>query len=175
MKVGLLRHFKVDLKYPRKLLLSYDEVFKWYEQYGKADVVVKPVDISKGSWGKCYASPLHRADVTTRSVYKGEVTVLNDLMELDILPILKGTRRKPFLLWGLMLKIRSTQKNHITEEFEKKLSVFLDNLLAENKCDVLVISHGFVMTYLQQELRKKGFKGKGFRIPDYNKVYIYEN
>ncbi|MCC6866078.1 MAG: histidine phosphatase family protein [Ignavibacteria bacterium] len=175
MKIGLIRHFKVNLKYPKKLLLSYNEVFEWYVKYGTADVVVKKIDLSGGDWNKCYASPLLRSEITAKSVYKGEITVLDDLKELDVLPVLKGTSPKPFLLWGLMLKIKSTKKNHITHEFEKKLSAFLDKMLSENNCDVLVISHGFVMTFLQKKLRENGFKGNGFFIPDYNKVYIYKN
>lgn len=175
MKIGLLRHFKVKLKFPVKPLLSYDEVFGWYEKYNTADVEVKDVDLTGGNWQKCYASPLHRAQVTTKSVYKGEVSVKEVLKELDVLPVLKGTSRKPFLVWGLMLKVHSTRKNYITEKFESGLSAFLDEILQNDKCDVLLICHGFVMTYLQQELRKKGFKGSGFLVPKYGKVYVYEN
>lgn len=174
MKIGLLRHFKVKLKYPRKPLISYDEVYKWYENYGIADVDVKKVDLRGVDWKKCYASPLHRAAKTTESVYKNEVTVINDLKELDVLPLLKNKRRMPFLLWGLMLKIKSTQKNEITIEFENKISAFLDKMLKENSCDILIISHGFVMTFMQQELKKKGFKGEHFLVPAYNKIYIHE-
>lgn len=175
MKIGLLRHFKVKLKYPRKILLSYDEVFNWYVEYNRAEVDVKNVDISGGNWQKCYASPLHRAQVTVKNVFNGDITVIEELKELDILPVLKGTRRKPFLLWGLMLKIHSTRKNYITEKFEAGLSSFLEEILNNHKCDVLLVCHGFVMTYLQQELRKKGFNGSGFLVPAYGKVYIYEN
>lgn len=175
MKIGLIRHFKVKLKYPRKLLLSYDEVYNWYIEYNRADVEIKNVDLSGGNWKKCFASPLHRAQVTVNSVYNGDVTVIEALKELDVLPVLKGTRRKPFLIWGLMLKIHSTRKNYITEKFEAGLSAFMDEILAGDKCDTLLFCHGFVMTYLQQELRKKGFKGSGFLIPAYGKVYVYEN
>ena len=73
MKIGLLRHFKVDLKYPRKPLLSYEEVFAWYEKYNSADVIIKNVDLSRGKWDKCYASPLPRADVTSKTVYKKNI------------------------------------------------------------------------------------------------------
>jgi len=175
LKIGLLRHFKVKLKYPKKPLLSFEEVTAWYDKYNTADVEVKKVDLSGGNWQKCYASPLYRAQITTKASYNGEVNVTEVLKELDVLPVLKGTRRKPFLIWGLWLKIHSTRKNHITEKFESGLSVFLDEILKNHKCDVLLICHGFVMTYLQQELRKKGFKGGGFFIPAYGKVYVYEN
>ncbi|MBE2219790.1 MAG: histidine phosphatase family protein [Ignavibacteria bacterium] len=175
MKIGLLRHFKVKLKYPKKPLLSFDEVTAWYDKYNAAEVEIKKVDLSGGNWQKCYASPLHRAQVTTKASYNGDVNVVEVLKELDVLPVLKGTRRKPFLIWGLWLKIHSTRKNHITEKFESGLSAFLEDILKNDKCDVLLICHGFVMTYLQQELRKKGFKGGGFLIPAYGKVYVYEN
>ncbi len=175
MKIGLLRHFRVKLKYPRKPLLAYDEVFSWYEKYNNADVEIKTVDLTGGNWQKCYASPLHRAQVTVSSVYKSDVVVIDALKELDVLPVLKGTRRKPFLIWGLMLKIHSTRKNHITEKFEAGLSAFLNETLNKDKFDVLLVCHGFVMTYLQKELRKKGFTGRGFKIPAYGKVYVYDN
>ncbi len=174
MKIGLLRHFKVDLKYPRKPLLSYEEVFAWYEKYNSADVIIKNVDLSRGKWDKCYASPLPRADVTSKTVYKKNIIVDDRLKELDVLPVLKGTMKKPFLLWGLLLKIRSTQQNSITVEFETKVSEFLEEILKKETCDVLLVCHGFVMTFLQKELNKKGFKGDSFFIPDYNKVYVYE-
>lgn len=175
MKIGLIRHFKVKLKYPWKLLLTYDEVYNWYVKYNSAEVDVKNVALNSGNWKKCYVSPLYRAQVTVKSVYKGDFTVIEALKELDVLPVLKGSRRKPFLIWGLMLKIHSTRKNFITEKFEAGLSAFLDEILIVDKCDVLLVCHGFVMTYIQQELRKKGFKGNGFWVPAYGKVYIYEN
>lgn len=174
MKIGLLRHFKVNLKYPRHILVTYDEVFNWYEKYGTADVLIKDVDMCGVEWQKCFASPLKRASVTSKTVYKGEITVVDELKELDVLPVLKGTRRKPFLLWGLMLKIRSTQSNYITQEFEAKVSAFLEGILKNNNCDILIVCHGFVMTYMQKLLMEKGFKGKNFFIPNYNKIYIYE-
>ena len=174
MKIGLLRHFKVKLKFPGKLLVSYDEVFKWYENYGTAEVEVKDVDLCGVDWKKCYSSPLYRAAITTGSVYKKEVTVIDDLKELDALPLLNKKSRMPFLLWGLMLKIKSTQKNDITNEFESKISDFLNDMLKNNSDDVLIISHGFVMTFIQKELKKKGFKGDNFFVPAYGKVYLYE-
>ncbi len=174
MKIGLLRHFKVKLKYPGKFLVSYDEVFKWYEKYGTAEVEVKDVDLLGVNWGKCYSSPLYRAAKTTEAVYKNEVTVINDLKELDVLPLLNKKRKMPFLLWGLFLKIKSTQQNEITNEFESKISAFLNDILKDNNCDVLIISHGFVMTFIQKELKKKGFKGMNFLVPAYNKVYLHE-
>ncbi len=174
MKIGLLRHFKVNLKYPRKFLIAYDDVFSWYEKYNSAEVLVKSVDMSGGNWEKCYASPLYRASVTSKAVYKGEINVIDDIKELDVLPVLKGTRRKPFLIWGLMLKVRSTQRNYITDEFESKVSAFLEGMLKNDNCDVLIVCHGFVMTYMQKVLKQKEFKGKSFFIPRYNKIYVYE-
>lgn len=174
MIIGILRHFKVKLKYPRKFLISYDEVFKWYEEYGTAEVEVKKVDLLGVNWNKCYSSPLYRAAKTTESVYKNEVTVINDLKELDVLPLLNKKRRMPFLLWGLLLKIKSTQRNEITNEFENKISAFLNEILKDNRSNVLLISHGFVMTFIQNELKNKGFKGMNFLVPAYNKVYLHE-
>ncbi|MEO8512692.1 MAG: histidine phosphatase family protein [Ignavibacteria bacterium] len=174
MKIGLLRHFKVKLKFPGKVLVTYDEVFNWYEKYGTADIEVKHVDLSGGDWKKCYASPLFRAKKTTEAVYKKEVSVINELKELDVLPLLNKKRRMPFIFWGLMLKIKSTQRNYITDEFESKISAFLDQMLKDNSGDVLIISHGFVMTFIQKELKKKGFKGASFLVPNYNRIYIYE-
>jgi broad specificity phosphatase PhoE len=174
VKIGLLRHFKVKLKYPEKLIVSYDDVFNWFEKYGREEVEVKDVDLLGIDWKKCYSSPLYRAAVTTAAVYKKDVTVVNELMELDALPLLNKKSRMPFLLWGLMLKIKSTQRNKITNEFESNISVFLNDMLKNNSDDVLIVSHGFVMTFMQKELKKKGFKGKNFLVPAYGKVYVYE-
>lgn len=174
MKIGLLRHFKVKLKYPKKPLLKYEEVFDWYEKYNAAEVAVMDSGIKTEDWDKCYASPLYRAEVTSKSVYKGDIITDERLKELDVLPVLKGTSRKPFLVWGLMLKIKSTQKNQITEKFEASVSEFLEEILRTNRGSTLLVCHGFVMTFIQKELKKKGFTGDSFFIPDYNKVYIYE-
>jgi broad specificity phosphatase PhoE len=163
LKIGLLRHFKVKIVYPRKILLSHDELVRCFIEYDSADIESENVDISAVKWKKCYASTMKRAKETAETIYNGEIIFTDDLVELNVLPQLNRKLRMPLTFWAVLTWIVTRRKGSITDK------------LAENNEDVLIVSHGFVMSSIRKELKKRGFKGHYFQLAAHNKLYIFEN
>ncbi len=174
MKIGLIRHFKVNQPFPKKMWLNKSEVIQWFEEYESAKMESKEVDLCGIDWKKCYSSSLNRAVNTARQIHDGEIIVAEELKELDILHLLPDRIKLPFTIWGLLVRIKSFASNKNTNEFRNNISTFTDELLLKNNSNILVVSHWFVMKLLQKELIKRGAKGELFKSPDYGKVYVFE-
>lgn len=175
MKIGLVRHFKVKHKAPEKILLTASEVIEWFSRYDLADVEHQAVDLKNVNWERCFSSPLPRAMATAKSIFDGEIEIVNELKELAVFPLLNSNLKLPFIVWAILIRIKSSSENDNTlNKFRHTIKTFFDELLLQEEKQTLVVSHGFVMMYLQKELKKRGFKGKSFGSPTNAKVYIFE-
>lgn len=174
MKIVLIRHFKVNLSFPKKYLLSKQEVIDWFDKYNTADVESELVNLSNTNWTHCYSSPLKRAKATAEIIYKGEITETDALKELDILHLLPEKVRLPFLVWGLLVQIKFYSGAKEVIQFRHNLDAFIEKLITTEGGNVLIVSHGFVMLYIQKQLLKKGFRGHKIRFPENGILYGYE-
>ncbi len=175
MKIGLVRHFKVDQPYPAKFLIGHQEVTEWFARYESSDVTPNQLDISHHSWDICYASTASRAFKTACYLYAGPIMPVEELKELNTLPLLNKKLRLPLLFWGILLRNKSFSENDITRPFRNKIKLLLDNILAGEEKNVLIVSHGFVMMFLQIELQERGFSGDKFKYPRNGQLYVYHN
>lgn len=173
MEIGLIRHFKVALARPSAFLLSYQEVCDWFARYEETDVLPDPVEPIPQHWDICYASSASRAYTTATAVYSKDIVRLDALRELNTLSLLKSNRRMPLLFWAIQLKRKSATENEITATFRQGLTTFLDEILAGEHKKILIVSHGFVMMFLKEELTKRGFTGERFRYPRNGKLYTF--
>ena len=174
MKIGLVRHFKVKHRFPKKLWLSAEEVAQWFEDYEQAEIVYKNVDLCGVEWRKCFCSPQERAAKTAQFIFNGEITKSIELKELESLPFLRKNLRLPFIVWAMYIRTKFSSSNTTTIRFKAQINVFVDDLLSKDDADVLIVSHFFVMMLLQKELINKGFKGNTFKSPEYGKIYLFE-
>lgn len=174
MTIGLIRHFKVKIKRPRKFLLSADEMIAWFDEYASAAIMHVEVDLRGVDWQHCCSSPLPRAVQTADAIFPGEVVCADILQELNVLPMLHKKLRLPAVIWGIVILIKSTSRNAVTQQFRENISAFVDQLLDKHDRPLMVVSHGFVMMYLQKELLRRGFSGERFRLPENGKVYLFE-
>jgi broad specificity phosphatase PhoE len=175
MKIGLVRHFKVDQQMPKGFLIDYDALTDWFTKYDEADVHYTHVDLSAVNWERCYTSTMSRAYNTARHIYKGEIQPLDDLREVSVLDLMNKKRKLPIILWAILIKRKTLSANEITASTKKKLADFVDAILLKHEKEILIVSHGFIMMLLQQELLARGFSGEQFRNPKNGKVYIFEN
>jgi broad specificity phosphatase PhoE len=173
MKIGLVRHFKVKHAYPKKFLVGYEELVKWFDHYNIADIEHQDVGPCGVTWEKCYCSSMPRARKTAERIFSGDIIQRDDLIEMDLLPLMNTYSKLPLLLWALLMRSKSRSSNRITDEFSAKISAFVDELLQANDQNVLVASHGFVMMFLQKELIKRGFTGDRFKTPANGKIYVF--
>ena len=101
MKIGLIRHFKVNHPFPDKRLLSKSEVIQWFAQYDKTEnIQYKTVALGTTHWKRCYSSTLLRAVQTAHHIYNGEIITTPELRELDIRHRLSDRLKLPFIARG---------------------------------------------------------------------------
>src|SRR6187549_86649 len=157
MRIGLIRHFKVNHPFPVKRWLSKAEVIKWFEEYDNTlNIEYKKVDLGNINWIRCYSSNMVRAVNTANHIYDGEITEIAELSELNILHRLSDRIKLPFLVWGIVVRIKSFSLNEDVNEFKKRIIAFIEKTIANNEGDILIVSHWFVMRVIQKELVKRG-------------------
>lgn len=174
MKIGLVRHFKVKKTFPKKLLVGFPEIKKWFDDYDIAEIEYKQLDDETNKWNICYCSPTQRAVKTATILQNNKPIIINELKELNVLNLMNKKSKLPFMVWGLLIRNKSLAVNEITTDFKKGIDSFIDLLLSKNHDNVLIVSHGFVMMYFQKELKKRGFTGDNFKSPENGKIYKYE-
>ena len=174
MKIGLIRHFKVKQPFPKKLFLTKSEVINWFEEYEVAELEYQKIDLQSIEWKICYSSSLNRAVKTANYIYDGKIILVKDLEELNILHLLPNKLKLPFLIWAVLVRVKSLSNNSDVRLFREKIIEFLSQVLKENK-NVLIISHWFVMKILEDELNKQKINGEKIKSPKYGKIYIFEN
>lgn len=173
MKIGLIRHFKVKIDKPNKILISQNELFELFKAYDSSDVEIKEIESSE-NWEKCYSSDLYRAVKTAEKCFKGEIVKTSQLRELEPMRIFKNNIKLPLLVWIMLIRIfQLTIPNELTKSFEIRIEKFLDEILAEENGNILIVSHGITMIFLQKKLINRGFKGKRFRHPKNGEIYEY--
>ncbi|WP_066503595.1 phosphoglycerate mutase family protein [Abyssisolibacter fermentans] len=176
MKIGLIRHFKVDCTYPK--LMNSDEYNKWVNNYDIADVIENNVNLGKITWEKCFASDLYRAIKTAESVFKGEIIKTDILREVPMSAFTSKNLRLPCLIWSFVSRIAWLYSHESQKETKKetidRINNFVQKIIKLNESNILVVSHGFFMYFLQKELIKNGFTGKRFTKVRNGTLFIFE-
>ncbi|MFN3851828.1 MAG: histidine phosphatase family protein [Spirosomataceae bacterium] len=173
MKIALVRHFKVKKSYPKRFLISYEELVNWFEEYDLAEIEPFEVEKLDASFERCYCSTMKRAKQTATHFYSGEVILQKELEEVSVLPLFSRKIKLPLLFWGIMIRNKTLSENPITLDFRRKIEPFIEKIIEDN-CDTLIVSHGFVMMLTERELRKRGFVGKKIGNPKNGKMYLFE-
>lgn len=181
MKIGLIRHFKVN--YQKKFFMTSKEFKEWEENYNTSGVIRNDVELMGIKWDRCYSSTLIRAIITAKHVYSNKI-FQNDLIRETIIdPIFKSDLKLPYWFWAVSGRI-AWYFNHKSQEESKiitndKARQFLDLLQEEAEKEgsenILIVTHGFFMFSLQKELKRRGFTGKLIYRPKNGILYLYQN
>lgn len=181
MKIGLIRHFKVN--YNKKFFMTSKEFKKWEDTYNKSDVIIKNVELMGIKWDKCYASTLIRAMITAKHIYKENIIPSDLIRETIIDPIFKSNLKLPYWFWAVSGRI-AWYFNHKSQQENKNITIdkarqFIDLLehdaIEDGKENILIVTHGFFMYSLQKELKNRGFKGRLIYSPKNGILYLYKN
>lgn len=161
MKIGLLRHFKVDC--PHKRMMTSKEFREWSEKYEVSRVFKKHVEMYGIEWDVCYVSDLPRAVTTAKEVYSGNLLVDRLLREVDNAPFLHTERiRLPFELWHICGRLawlfKSKSQPETIAGTRKRIRRFLGNIDWKQE-NILIVCHGFMIFNLQMELFRLHFMG----------------
>lgn len=178
MKVGLVRHFRVKKDLPLGKLVTPHEVNQWLDEYDLADVDIGKVDLGGIDWRRCYASDLPRALTTAAACHPGPIVPTPQLREVPLRASVERHLRLPFILWGLLTRLAYARAHPSLVEspaqVQARIRGVLEAIIEESAEDVLIVSHGLVMTALRDELRRRGFRGPRFTIPQNGRLYIFE-
>lgn len=176
MYIALVRHFKVDCN--AKVFMTSDEFKSWVTKYDTSDVIQSKFDISKIKWDKCFSSELSRAIKTSEIIYNGEIIKTHLLREVPLSPICETNLKLPYVFWCISGRIawKFQHKSQIEgkRDTQRRANEFLDILENEySSNNILIVCHGFFMSVLQKELKRRGFVGKTIRRPQNGALYLY--
>ncbi|MBU5592223.1 histidine phosphatase family protein [Clostridium sp. MSJ-4] len=178
MKIGLVRHFKVNIQHKRYMnSAEYDE---FAERYNVSDVFPKDVDLKNIKWDKCYCSDLSRAMFTAKSIYKGEIKVTDKLREIQVVSRFNTKVPIHYYLWDIIGRL-SWLVNHPSQpegsrQTKDRIEKVLDDIIKESKDEdnILIVSHAALMYCVKNELKRRGFKGEKFFRAENGVLYLFE-
>jgi len=175
MRIGLLRHFKVNC--PHKRIMTSEEFREWSEKYEVSKVIKKTVEMYGIEWDICYVSDLPRAITTAQEVYSGNLQIDKLLREVDNAPFIHSDRiRLPFEVWHICGRLawyfRSKSQPETIGGTKRRIKNFLDSI-DWSKENILIVFHGFMLYNFQKELRRRGFEGEKLKLVKNGVLYEY--
>jgi broad specificity phosphatase PhoE len=175
MRIGLLRHFKVNC--PHRKMMTSSEFRQLSKKYEVSKVTKKKVEMYGIEWDVCYVSDLPRAITTAKEVYSGNLKIDKLLREVDNAPFIHTDRFKlPFEVWHICGRLAWYFKSKSQPETiigtRKRINAFLDRIDWSQE-NVLVVFHGFMLYNFQKELRKRGFEGEKLKLVKNGVLYEY--
>ena len=176
MKIGIVRHFKVDCN-ARKMMNS-DDFEEYITSYDNALVIENKINLGDSKWNKCYCSDLKRAIMTARSIYDKEIEITDLLREVKMYPVKKSQLKIPSFIWGISSRI-AWNLNHASQletatYTRERAKEFLSKLDLNSDENILVVSHGFFLVTLIKKMKLLGFKGYIPRKMKNGYLYILE-
>lgn len=183
MKIGLVRHFKVDVDYIHGYA-SAKEFSTWMREYNHIEVIPTFVDLRGIEWNRCYASDLYRARRTAEAIFNGRIMETPLIRELPMVfkPSFEDNidRQVPFMEWSVYSMLDWAKGGNKVEEniifSRKRVNTFLDILEEENheEDNILVVCHGMIMTVLDELLRERGFSGETVVAAKNGEMFLFE-
>ncbi len=138
---------------------------------------MESADLGDRAWPHCLCSDLERAVITATTLYPGSVERSALLREVEFAEFQTGGLRLPLWMWRWVLGV-SWMTGHRSQracrdEFRRRVTAVAD-MLEGRAGDILVVSHGGLMRFLDAELSRRGFRGPKLRLPRHATLYVYE-
>lgn len=177
MRIGIVRHFDVDCLH--KNMLSSEEFQQWVNKYDASPIRRSDMPVNSYSWEKCYCSNLPRAIKTAQHIYQGVVTESALLREVPIAPMFSTKMKLPYIFWLIAGRIAwrfsHPSQPETLKQTRDRVQQFVAEFILKSKASTLIVTHGFLMTLIQKELKAKGFVGDSFKRAKHGKVYLIES
>lgn len=175
MKIGLVRHFKVNLK--KNKFMTSKQYNEYKKEYDVSEVIPNELVIDN-EWNKCYCSSMSRAITTAKTIYHGETIITDKLVEIPSVAFLNLKVPIPYYVWALVGRF-AWIRNHTSQKEGRKVTLkrineILDIIFNEECESVLIVSHAGTLYEIIKLLRKRGFKGEKFLKARNGKLYVFE-
>lgn len=176
MRIGLVRHFKVDLK--KNKFMTSKQYNEYTKKYDLSEVIPNELVIDD-EWDKCYCSSMSRAITTAKTIYHGEIIITDKLVEIPSVALMNIKAPIPYYIWAVVGRF-AWIRNHISQPEGRKLTLkrineILDIILKEENENILIVSHAGTLYEIKKILRKRGFKGEKFLKARNGRLYIFKN
>ncbi|CAH0121093.1 hypothetical protein PAE9249_03619 [Paenibacillus sp. CECT 9249] len=178
MRIGIMRHYKVNIN-TKKYWMTSNDFSEWVKQYDESDIDLTNITTTKIHWDVCYSSDMKRAVKTAETMYKGELITTDLLREITIRSMFRSNVKLHLNVW-LILGRFAWLINHPSQEEKystmERAQIFLNTVEESGKNDenVLIVTHGAFMTVLRQELLHRGYIGDKFTKPSNGRIYTFE-
>ncbi|MEO7423559.1 MAG: histidine phosphatase family protein [Fibrobacteria bacterium] len=178
MKLGIVRHFQIP--HDRMQMLDGAGFDAWAEWYDTTDVHAKAVPAAGEEWNHCLCSDLPRAMFTAKTIFKGPIEVTPSLREVPFTSFLPRRMKFPLLMWQATSRVGwwldHASQRETRSQTKRRISAFVAGLLADHAGkNVLIVTHGFLMQWLEKELTAAGFKGKVPTRPLGGTIYRFQS
>ncbi|MEE9430339.1 MAG: phosphoglycerate mutase family protein [Melioribacteraceae bacterium] len=177
MKIGLVRHFKVNQKINKTFLLP-EEFDKAIKEYDTCSVIPNELKLNSSDWDICYCSTLPRAITTAETIYNKEIIKTSLIVEVPISSFTKKKVKLPALAWQLGARIAWYKSHHSQAEdihaTRKRIEKFYNLISNSGHKNILVVAHGYFLKAFEHEIKKKGFSGNVELNIKNGKLYILE-
>ncbi|MCP4217630.1 MAG: histidine phosphatase family protein [bacterium] len=179
MKIGLIRHFKVDIRSPRSC--NSNDYQSAIDRYNTGEILIPGSITDVTDYTVCYAASMKRARDTAGHLFPGEIFIRDDLVEIPIRAAFGTKLKLPFKAWNILNRVswlfNSKRAPETRTRSNKRAVAFLREVLAahEENTDILVVSHGLFMVSLQIQLSRMGFKGREFFRAAHGELYEFKN
>jgi broad specificity phosphatase PhoE len=178
MRLGLVRHFRIPHK--RFQWLDGSGFDRWADWYDTTEVVPREVPPAGEDWQHCLSSDLHRAHFTAKVIYPGEIETTSLLREVPFTGFMPRGLTLPLLMWQATSRLGWYLNHSAQRENRRQTRVRTAAFVARLKRDfagknVLIVTHGFFMQFLEKELRRAGFRGKVPVRPRGGTIYLFED
>ncbi|MBS4535717.1 histidine phosphatase family protein [Clostridium sp. D2Q-14] len=129
-------------------------------------------------WDICYSSSLSRAVKTAESIFEEEIIKKEILREVPIASMIRKNILLPHKIWLILGRLaylfsHKSQPESI-DETKVRVKNFISEIVSLEESNILIVSHGFVMKFLQKELIRNGFKGEKFNRAKNGQIYLFE-
>ena len=175
MKIGLLRHYKVNHSFP--WFCDSDKYNMEYLKYDRANVSFNNNNLSVKDYTVCYSSKKKRAIETARHLFGDQIRITDRLIEVPIKALFNTRIKIPFLLWNIINRfawfINSKRLPETRTTTRQRAARFLQEICRRENGNVLVVTHAFFILTLQSELQRLGFKGERIISPRNGKLYEF--
>lgn len=177
MKIGLIRHFRVKHTFP--VFCNSENYEIEYVKYEDANIFCNNSDFPVKDYSVCYSSDKKRALNTAKMIFKRNINITSDLVEVPIKAIFKIKIKIPFIFWNILHRffwfLNSKKLSETRKDTRARAVEFLAKICKSNKENILIVTHGFFMLSLRSELLKLGFKGGRILNPRNGILYEFEN
>jgi len=175
MRIGLVRHFKVDIK--KNKFMTSNQFNEYMKKYDVSDVIPNELVIDD-DWDKCYCSSMSRAITTAKTIYHGETIITDKLVEVPSVAFVNMNIPMPYNVWALLGRF-AWIRNHTSQPEGRKVTLkrineIIDIILKKENKNILIVSHAGTLYEIKKILKKRGFEGEKFLKARNGKLYTFQ-